>query len=298
MNLNERRTRRGVYLVLPEQQDDSEESEEEAEQSSLTQESSATSESPPSDVPKTPTKAANAIIDLTTSSPTSISAPRRGLIARMRPSLATMKREAAERSNCDIPKSIITTRGQKAREASLASTPSQQSASPFPAGPLSLGGNQLVTPSPSVASTPNLRSRTRNASSTVIEKAASTGSARTAPSLSQNGPKRRGRPPKNADAVVVKVEEKDESDKLHDRSLRARRSVPVLTTGKASGGGKDKASLVPEKPTPTGPCCMTCSNPLPSLELPSPQRKGKSKEIKEDCARWVSYFQTLLIVFT
>lgn len=288
--MNERRTRRGVYLVLPEQQDDSEESEEEAEQS--VPNDAAIAEQSPDTALKTPSKVVNSIIDLTSSSPTSVTAPPRGLVARMRPSLATMKREAAERANVDIPKSIITTRGQKAREASMSSTPSRQSIVSQPVDPSSVSASQFATPSSS-ASAPTLRSRSRNISEADNEKSTSRGPVKTSvptSSLPQSVPKRRGRPPKNHDAVVVKVEEKDESDKLHDRTLRVRRSAPVLTTGKASLGTKDKVLPAPEKSIPSGPCCMTCSNPLPPHETPAPQRKGKSKEIKEECARYILFF--------
>lgn len=279
VNLNERRTRRGVYLVLPEQQDDSDESEEETEQSTTVQGSTATSEAPPDEVPESPSKTISAIIDLTNSSPTSVSAPLRGLVARMRPSLATMKREAAERASSDVPvnKSIITTRAQKAREASLSSTPSRVRTA-----------SDSVDPPTSTASTPSRGLRSRTALANAADKSASCGPLGSSVSQgpSSNLPKRRGRPPKTSETVVVKVEEKDETEKLHPRPVRTRQSAPAVSATKPNLGAKDKAPEKPEKPELAIPCCMTCSTPLYS-EPSTPQKKGKAKDVKEECSRWV-----------
>ena len=88
------------------------------------------------------------------------------VVRSLRPSLATMKREAAERASSDVPvnKSIITTRAQKAREASLSSTPSRVRTA-----------SDSVDPPTSTASTPSRGLRSRTALANAADKSASCG---------------------------------------------------------------------------------------------------------------------------
>lgn len=237
VNLNERRTRRGVYLVIPEGQADSDSSEDEADEK-------------PNIVALPPTGGIDAMnLD------SSESVSRQSPLSSVSPS----PQKTPFRS-------LISTRGQKAREASLSSisqlqTPPQSgssSDSATHASPRALRGrkSEPIPPPP-------------------------------APSV--NAPRPRGRPRKVLDpglpsargSPLVKQTDAD------SHALRARKSLPAVISKK----GDTPAPIVSKKTEPSVPCCATCSTPLPPPPATerSP-RKGKAKEEKEECTRCKRHF--------
>src|ERR1700722_3087576 len=266
-NINERRTRRGVYAILQEEDDDSEESDDDETNLLLTE---------AADVPK------DGEIELETEvSSNVVSAPspvclldsidiRTGVVTYLVPDSPSPQRSSSgskESSPEGTPfKSIISTRRQKALEASLVGGTDQ-------------GNEQLVTPpltddAASLADTSSSSTKRLTRSST---------------SLSTNIRKNDGKSKKTS-REQEKVKEEPET-----RVLRARpSSLPNSTNSSKPPPAKPDIPRGSDgKPLPT---CSTCSNILPVISVDSKvvwglgiecsPKKGKKRR-QQDCPRWV-----------
>lgn len=266
--MNERRTRRGVYLVMPEQQGDSDDSDEDEDMMS----SSPVKErrdlsAAMSSIASSPMKE---IVDLTNSNS---STPQQVRTLRSRSSATNSAANSLSPEKTPV-KSLLSTRGQKAREDSLSSGVSQLQTPPIASLSLSTPtrSQSEVFPKGKGSSVRRYHAG-RSTMAPLVQESAS------CPPAS----KRRGRPPKNASAVVVKVEETEVSLKTDGRVLRTRPSVTNLAVPKPTLAERVHPQ---QKPAPSVPSCVNCLTPLP-LTGPgaiSP-RKGKSKDTKEECSR-------------
>ncbi|KAH8119207.1 hypothetical protein DFH11DRAFT_1686151 [Phellopilus nigrolimitatus] len=216
-----------------------------------------------------PSTSSNDVIDLTESGDSlSISTkPKRG--RPLKASSVQTNTDSDVNSRASF-KSVITTRGQKAREASLSSSISHLQTPPFG------GGSAPPTQShPSASSsssdTPRLSLRLRKSDSVP---------AFTLP----NGPRPRGRPRKHPLPVEVKAVDKA-VEKLAARG-RPSLAVKAATAAKAAKAEKEKAEKESshQEIVPAVPSCATCLTPL-SADNAETSRKGKAREFKEECTR-------------
>ncbi|KLO20359.1 hypothetical protein SCHPADRAFT_2227 [Schizopora paradoxa] len=163
-------------------------------------------------------------------------------------------------------RSLISTRGQKAREESLSSI------------------SHLQTPpksgSSSDSATHNSARALRNRKSEPIPPPRD--------SSSTVAPRPRGRPRKVLDSSSTAAHGSGKQADGESHFLRARKSLPAVILKK---GDTPTPAAVTKKAVPSVPTCATCSTPLPPPPVAerSP-RKGKSKEVKEECARCKRHF--------
>jgi len=240
VNLNERRTRRGVYLVIPESQADSDSSEDEADEK-------------PNIVTLPPTSGDAVNLD---NSPQSTSRQSSLSSVPLTPQKMPFR-------------SLISTRGQKAREASLSSSISHLQTPPLSGS----SSDSTSVPAPRAL---------RNRKSEPIPPP---------PALpSVVAPRPRGRPRKivdpNINTTVASAGVKQAD--ADPRTLRVRKSLPAVISKKAD---VPRAPEPSKKAEPAIPICITCSTPLPPPPATerSP-RKGKAKEEKEECSRCKRHF--------
>ncbi|KAF7361799.1 hypothetical protein MVEN_00524100 [Mycena venus] len=311
LNLNERRTRRGVYAVMPlAEKDDSDESEDEPDdvappiapkdtvgggEIELLAEVDTASELtslPPSraqsnsalhavagpsslPTPETPGIASPAPSALTSLSP--------ALTARSSSALTSLSedRHSTPKSNQSTPfRSIIATRGQKAKSSS---TPTVGAPS-----------KQLMTPPLSEDPDTPTKRLTRSASAVLLSSKRGTGNDKgkgkqKASQASTPTPLlARTRKGKEKEEVDVKKEEPE------PRILRTRPSLPAMNV-------EVSKEPPPKRQIPKGPdgkplpICSTCSNVLPVISVDAkvvwglePPTKGKKK--KQDCPRCIRHF--------
>ncbi|KAF9012422.1 hypothetical protein BDQ17DRAFT_1232159 [Cyathus striatus] len=293
LNVNERRTRRGVYAVVN-RDDESDESENEEDNKvplanakdipadseiELTAEADTASELTsltPSIPPSDPTAAESSSRALMTPAPAFSRTPSSSLT-----SLSSVHDAAnTPNSNPSSPfRSIISTRRQKVTELEV--SPAKASAS-------ARAKSSTATPSKleTLSGTPSKRI-TRSASSMLPsirgkgkEKASTTGSS--TPNVGHKGPS-------GKDDVKVKKEEAE------PRVLRGRPSTANLSEA-------TKETLPKQKEVPRGldgkplPICATCTNVLPVIEVDSKVvwglevEKSKRKKQKLECPRCIRHF--------
>ncbi|CAL1707732.1 unnamed protein product [Somion occarium] len=302
VNVNERRTRRGVYAVLPEEQPDSPmvldadaEVDEEPERTPGSTSQDASS-------PRRSTRIRKETGLLTPSSEPSSRGRTRGRSVTNESLTSSPKRKTTVSESPAPFRSVISTRAQKAREASVEASVStsrtrgKKSGSTAPARPVSTN-RQLVTPpltaNNSSSSAPNSvrsssRLRTRRDAS-VVER-----ETRSSQSISS---KDKGKGKAAASSVSDTLDlVKDEPE---TRSLRPR--APVVTTvaeGELAKKMKEGPRGLDGKPLPT---CITCRNVLPVISVDSQVvwglsvgRTGKRgrprKNIEVDCPRCIRHF--------
>jgi histone-lysine N-methyltransferase SUV420H len=307
LNLNERRTRRGVYAVT-QKKEDSEESEDEADDVAPTAPKDVTGGGEiellaevdtASDLTSLPPSRAQSNSALqAVAGPSSLPTPESPGIASPAPSaLTSLSPALTARSSSALtslsssaddlhstPKSthspsfrsIIATRGQKAK----ASTPMTAALS-----------KQLMTPPLSEDPDTPTKRLTRSASAVMLSSKRGAGNdkgkgkqkasnASTPVPTPLSGRTQKG---KEKEAVDVKKEEAE------PRILRTRPSLPAMTV-------EVNKEPPPKRETPKGPdgkplpTCSTCSNVLPVISVDSqvvwglePATKGKKK--KQDCPR-------------
>ncbi|TFK85357.1 hypothetical protein K466DRAFT_526041 [Polyporus arcularius HHB13444] len=302
INVNERRTRRGVYAVLPDEEEDA-------------------ADGSDADVEAEPNAAPDATSEL-------ISAPRSSSIgpaiagpSKLNTGLLTPETETLPAESCPAsvastprkatpaPTFIIATRAQKARAESEAAsvsaasiagkgkgkeraTSSSRSASAvrqLETPPLT-SDNGSVTEGPSLRSSVRLRARGDAASS--------------ASRVSTPMPDRKGKMPasaRNSTADTVDLKGKGKEDlELEGRSLRRRPVVPAPV---------DALMAVAKKPQdgPRGvdgkllPTCMTCHSVLPVISVEDkvvwnglPEKTGKRgrprKQVNQECPRCMRHY--------
>ncbi|KAJ7346738.1 hypothetical protein DFH08DRAFT_651466, partial [Mycena albidolilacea] len=312
LNLNERRTRRGVYAVM-QKKEDSEESEDEADDVAPTAPKDVTGGGEiellaevdtASDLTSLPPSRAQSNSALqAVAGPSSLPTPESPGIASPAPSaLTSLSPALTARSSSALtslsssaddlhstPKSthpssfrsIIATRGQKAK----ASTPMTAALS-----------KQLMTPPLSEDPDTPTKRLTRSASAVMLSSKRGAGNdkgkgkqkasnASTPVPTPLSGRTQKG---KEKEAVDVKKEEAE------PRILRTRPSLPAMTV-------EVNKEPPPKRETPKGPdgkplpTCSTCSNVLPVISVDSqvvwglePTTKGKKK--KQDCPRCIRHF--------
>lgn len=242
VNVNERRTRRGVYRIVQDAGDDSEDNEDESDVLEAPQEGEGL------DGIKVPWQPDPFIL------PGHPSAK-----AAEKPSGSSEQTSSAESTPF---KSVITTRAQKAREASMASNASKIRSA-------SLGATEN-----SVSPTPVRHLRPRRSETAEISVATSE--------------KPRGRPRKGEEPTSKDGTATESGPSVRGRSSKA-------TTVNNNNPVTQKATPRP-KPAPSVPSCITCQNPLFAEEIEeatssigktSGKGKGKWKapRIEKDCHR-------------
>ncbi|KAI0790630.1 hypothetical protein C8Q75DRAFT_806034 [Abortiporus biennis] len=292
-NVNERRTRRGVYAVVT-RDDDDEDTESHAGPADNTSELTSL---PP--VSTSSSSSQPRATGLLTPDPEDL--PTRGRSVGRQPSVAASIASTSTRRTSNTYKSIITTRAQQAREASAeASVSTSRSRGKLPMqAPRSVSGaRQLVTPpltvdnsatstSNSVRSSSRLQSR--GTTSALVDK--DTASSRLSTPVKDKG---KGR----ATASVSDARESECRD-LETRSLRPRASVTSLAESDSiSKKLEDRPRGLDGKPLPT---CVTCGNILPVISVDhqvvwglSVGRTGKRgrprKNMEIDCPRCMRHF--------
>ncbi|KAI5123638.1 hypothetical protein M0805_001671 [Coniferiporia weirii] len=274
VNLNERRTRRGVYLVIPEQQNDSDESDEDVGDDDPQPVAKARAESVATTTlseASTLSSSPNCVIDSVKSGPAPpISRPRRGRPPKAQPAQLNMP------SNEGPSPKPAATRSQKAREASLADGASHLQTPPLVGGSASRAQSNSRASTSAVGSTrPSLRPR----------------KSEPAPiPTPPPGPRPRGRPRKHplpdgsATAGAAKAEEKP----VEKAATRGRPSIALKVATAVTKTAIEKEALQQEA-APSIPACATCPNPLPVGD-PATSRKEKVKDGKEDCPRCHRHF--------
>lgn len=239
VDLNVKKTRQGIYLVVPEKQgnDSDDEDEDETDKQSIHHASSSS----------TPVHESN-----TDSMSCGSSSQRR----RGRPPKPNETQQEDEK----MFKPLITTRGQKLREASLLSTASQSLAAGRRSG-----------------------SASRSASNEVSSRASTRARTAAVPTATPppTGMKLRDRSKRREGSDDNKAE------KLEEKVNRSRST----TSNKVAQNGASK-EISERKLDPLVPSCMTCSLPLPADDVDvmaalACKGKGKSKmkEIEKDCTR-------------
>jgi hypothetical protein len=229
---------------------------------------------------------------------------KRGLSSRLRQDsgspLVPLSPSSPATSEGSGFRSVITTRSQKARAESIATT-----ASHLATPPLSASGS----------SGPRTRSASlgRNAQA-ALAKAGNTTSASVPPATGSPVKRGRGRPRKypRSDAASLPasastsqpttkantplVDSQRGSAAVEQRTLRLRKSILANGAFAKSAStpdlGTESESSKAKAKEPAGPVCMTCSLPLPvpvdeSISA-GVKRKRKLAEEKEDCLRYVN----------
>ncbi|KJA29035.1 hypothetical protein HYPSUDRAFT_128244 [Hypholoma sublateritium FD-334 SS-4] len=292
LNINERRTRRGVYAVTKPKENDSDDSDNEddedpvgtpqgdgeiellAELDTGSELTSLATSSPPSDG-SSPAK--HATPDLMTPSRRDGASPLSSSLTE----LTSSTRRSTPKSNQSTPfRSIIATRRQhnaKSESRAPASVPDGKGKSAKP-----------TNASPSCSAEPSKR-LTRSASSMMLSDNKGKGKATPTPTATPRAARfqKGGSKDKTKDEETVKKEEVD------TRVLRARPSLAVQETPKESP--KPDIPHGPDgKPLPT---CSTCSNVLPLIAVDSKVVWGlgaevskKKKNVKQDCPRCLRHF--------
>ena len=299
LNLNERRTRRGVYAVFSRKEDDSDESENEednkvplanakdipadgeieltAEVDTVSELTSLPPSAPPSDAP-----------DAILATPSFTPDPDR--LSRSSSSLTSLSSSSA-----DLPGSPSSAKSTPYR--SIIST-RRQSAKAFGAGSIP---SEKQTPSDSATihdnlSTPSKRT-TRSVSSMLpsgkLDKGKGKEIASGTPTSTPTSNKNLKGNASGKDDINIKKEE------LENRVLRSRPSVLGVT--EVIKGPPPK----PEIPRgPDGkllPVCSTCSNVLPVIQVDSKIvwgmsiENGKKKKQKQDCPRYIRKFRSCFV---
>ena len=297
VNYNERRTRRGVYAVMPEASG--------AGQIELDKEADAEG---PSDLASTVSSVpTSAVQDLGLMTPEPDREPRGRALRKgksqetLSAPIAPVPRKATPSASGSAPfRSVISTRAQKAREASVeASTSARTSRAPsktVTGRSVSAARQQLITPpltndsaATSVRSSSRLRSAGDNNSSVTESSRVST------PVKDRKG---KGR----ATASVSDVRD-IETDEPEARHLRPRVSATVFNSFTLSKKKQDDAPRgLDGKPLPM---CSTCGNILPVISVDfeivwglTPGRTGKrgrpKKDVATECPRCVYLFLPLL----
>lgn len=288
LNCNERRTRRGVYAVMPEASASGE----------MELDKTADAEARPASSASVPT---SAVHDLGLMTPEPDNEPRGRALhkgkGRATPSapIAPVPRKATPgTSSVAAPfKSVISTRAQKAREASLeASASARTSRAPsktVTGRSVSAARQQLITPpltNDSAATSVRSSSRLRSAGDT-----ASSVTASSRVSTPVRDKKGKGR----ATASVSDARDRDlETHEPEARHLRPRASATVFNPLTLSKKKQDDAPRgLDGKPLPM---CATCHNILPVISVDyevvwglSIGRTGKrgrpKKDVATDCPR-------------
>lgn len=294
LNLNERRTRRGVYAVFSRKEDDSDESENEEDNKvplanaedipadgeiELTAEVDAVSEltslppsAPPSDAP-------DAI--LTTPSFT----PNPNRLSRSSSSLTSLSSSSTDQpgspsSAKSTPyRSIISTRRQSAKECGAGSISSEKQT---PSDSATVHDN-LSTPS---------KHTTRSVSSVLPSGKLDKGKGKeVAPGTPTSTPT----PSKNLKGnASVKDDIKIKKEEPENRVLRSRPSGPGVTEVVKGPPAKREMPRGPDGKLL--PVCSTCSNVLPVIQVDSKivwgmsMENGKKKKQKQECPRCLRHF--------
>jgi histone-lysine N-methyltransferase SUV420H len=297
LNLNERRTRRGVYAIIQEEDDESDESDEDETNMPLAE---------ATDVPKDEEIELEA--DANSPSPlTSLSSSRSSskLPLDSKPGLLTPDPDSVESS----PSS----QKSKPTSSESASSPNRNRSSPFmsiistrrqkalAAGVSNSSAKQVVTPpltddtaSLADASTSTLKRTTR---SSVVSSVASNSTQNVVKAKETLPP--RPSPSDDTGKEKEKVKPRRVNDEPETRILRARPSASTPSEyPKAAGDRKEIPRGCDGKPLPT---CSTCSNILPVISVDSKvvwglgvecsPRKGK-KQKEQDCPRSVKRSST------
>ncbi|KAI0718987.1 hypothetical protein C8T65DRAFT_716723 [Cerioporus squamosus] len=297
INVNERRTRRGVYAVLPDEEQDAADGSDadvDAEPDATSELTSAPRSSSTGPAIAGPSKHNTGLLTPETET----------LPAESRPaSVASTPRKATP-----IPAFIIATRAQKARAASEAASVSASivekgkgkeratSSSRSASAVRQLETPPLTSDTGSVADGPSLRSSVRLR--------ARGDAASSASRVSTPMPDRKGKAPASAhdstaDTVDLKGKGKDDPE-LEGRSLRRRPVIPAPV---------DALMAVAKKPQdgPRGvdgkllPTCMTCYSVLPVISVEDkvvwnglPEKTGKRgrprKQVNQECPRCMRHY--------
>ena len=286
-NVNERRTRRGVYAVLPDEADTREGGQIELEAEVEPDGASELTSLPPSRTSAAPLRTANN--GLMTPEPETSSRGRSSAVSSRQPSVAPFQ-------------SIISTRSQSVRATSRDASVSigrSSSKGKGVAGRSVSAARQLVTPpltvETSTASTANSvrsssRLRTRGTASGVLEK--EDVSSRWSTPVKDKG---KGRA--SASVADARDLDRDELDR-EGRTLRPRASVASLVDSASVKHLEDGPRGLDGRPLPT---CKTCSKVLPIISIESqvvwgatPGRTGKrgrpKKNAETECPRCVHFF--------
>lgn len=261
VNLNERRTRRGVYLVLPEQQNESDDSDEEDE--------GQQPDAKNSDASSTQTSVSSDVIDLTVDLAESSSAAQS--VSTNRSSPVSSEREALPEQP---PRRLeMETRSAKARrEASL----SEKQAAEILNEKELRSGSVRRSPRSSVSSTSLRKLPVRKSRSSTSSESISNPSSGCVVKAKA----------KNSASPPIKTEEKEVSLNTEARVLRTRPSTSSIAAVKPADADKIGKQ---QKGTPlTPPTCITCAALLPLNLEGGRTHKGKVKEIKEECTRYVT----------
>ncbi|KAJ7076383.1 hypothetical protein B0H15DRAFT_864357 [Mycena belliarum] len=305
LNLNERRTRRGVYAVMPEG-DDTDESDEEGDDIPTSAPADAAGGGEielaaevdtASDLTSLPPSRAqsNAVVAGPSTLPTletpGIASPTPSALTSLSPAMTARSSSALTsissaddltslpKSNQSTPfRSIISTRGQKAKESSAPATLAKQ----------------LMTPPLSEDPDTPTKRLTRSASAIISSSKRSTGNDKGKQKASQaatpvptpsSSRTRKGKE-KEKDEVDVKKEEAE------PRMLRSRPSVPAaVEVNKEPPPTRETPKDLDGKPLPI---CSTCSNVLPVISVDSKVVWGlepsSKKKKKQDCPRCIRHF--------
>lgn len=264
VNVNERRTRRGVYAVLQEtDDDDSEEDEDQDVNEATTMELEAETGTPsePASMPKPPSSHSVAVNGLMTPGPESLPSPDA-------PSSSTTNEQRTSARSSVVPfEPVISTRAQKARAASMASNP------------------PLITPPLSEEPASNGEGSSRSGSRTRSTRASTLRNAR---SQSNSRPSTPAQPPLNVKGKG-KAAPEPETRNLRGRPPHA--SAPPPEPKK------------PKKHDPKKPICDVCGKLCPLIIMGGSiiwgDFEGTSKKPKKiECPRYVtlSYVETSFVV--
>ncbi|KAJ6587033.1 hypothetical protein DFH09DRAFT_910256 [Mycena vulgaris] len=293
-NLNERRTRRGVYAVMPEGDDSDESDDDDADDVVLTSgpkdlvgggEIELVAEvDTASDLTSLPSSRAQSNSALPVAGPSSLPTPEAPTMASPAPSALTMLSAddllSTPKSNQSTPfRSIISTRLQKTKESST---------------PTAAMAKQLMTPPLSEDPDTPTKRLTRSASANLLSSKRGIGNDKgkgkqKASQASTPAPtplSGRGRKGKGKEEVDVKKEEAE------PRTLRARPSLPATVEVNKEPPPKRDVPKGPDgKPLPI---CSTCSNVLPVISVDSKVVWGlepsAKKKKKQDCPRCIRHF--------
>ncbi|CAA7259100.1 unnamed protein product [Cyclocybe aegerita] len=300
LNVNERRTRRGVYAVTKPQEDDSDDSDNDEEDDDKIPLAEATDI--PADGEIKLTVEIDAGSDLTSLAPSTAPSdgvspaklstpgpmtPNRGLgLSRSSSSLTdltpSVAGSATPHSTQSTPfRSIIATRRQKAKELEEAESASRAGSSRI----------KSASRSASVERSPRRLTRvTRSVSSLRLSEKKGKGKATPTPIPTPLSDK-----PSKRSKSLGKDEPRVKKEELDSRLLRVRPSVGVPEASKEPPRKPEVPRGPDGKPLPT---CTTCSNVLPLISVDSKVVWGlgleangkKKKHVKQECPRCIRHF--------
>ncbi|KAJ7091275.1 hypothetical protein C8R44DRAFT_647768 [Mycena epipterygia] len=312
-NLNERRTRRGVYAVMPEGED-SDESDNDADDVALT--------SPPKDVvggggeielvaevdtasdltslPPSRAQSNSALpaaagpSSLATSETPGMASPALSALTALSPAMTARSSSALTSLSSvdDLPstpksiqsmsfRSIISTRGQKAKKSLT---------------PTAALAKQLMTPPLSEDPDTPTKRLTRSASANLLSSKQGTGNSNDKGKGKQKASQTSTPAPTPLSGKMRKGKEKEVLDvkreEAEPRMLRARPSAPAMVEVNKEPPPKREIPKGPDgKPLPI---CSTCSNVLPVISVDSKVVWGlepsSKKKKKQDCPRCIRHF--------